>query len=60
MRFQELAIRLPDTRHLYFASLNKHCSYCPAGATFSERSLSKSLVPKNLFRPVSGELLNLG
>ena len=33
-----------DTWHLHFASLNKQRACFPAGATFSERRLAKSLV----------------
>ncbi|MGD9138395.1 MAG: hypothetical protein PVH42_16660, partial [Desulfobacterales bacterium] len=32
-------------RHLYFTTLNYQRACCPAGATFSERSLGENLVP---------------
>ncbi len=43
MRFQDIAPQLPDTRNLTPKTYKlRHC--CPAGATFSERSLGKSLL----------------
>jgi len=47
--FQDLAARLPDTRKLTPETyINYQRACCPAGATFSERSLGKSLVPISL------------
>jgi hypothetical protein len=43
-RCQDLAPQIPDTRNLTPETNElRHC--CPAGATSSERSLGKSLVP---------------
>ena len=45
-RFQDFATHLPDTRNLTPETyINYRRASCPAGATFSERSLGKSLVP---------------
>jgi hypothetical protein len=49
--FQDLATRLPDTRNLTpetYITYQRAC--CPAEATFSERSLGKSLGPLKILR----------